>query len=159
MFIINKLINANDKHALCSAMKIVMHSCDNAISGPPKIANVTVADVTSMSMVVRWLGYHGNNPPVNYSVCVSNASAAAAAADDADWSSCQHGSHWEEIVEVEEVVTQLQPLTLYRVVVSAENGFHDVTRNTMDISTYQSTISKNKMFLSKMFTHLFRTAS
>ena len=86
-------------------LKTVFNSTSrcNAISGPPKIANVTIADVTSMSMVVRWRGYHGNNPPVNYSVCVSNASAA----DDADWSSCQHGSHWEEIVEVEEVVTQL----------------------------------------------------
>ena len=110
------------------------------VLGPPKIANVTIADVTSMSMVVRWLGYHGNNPPVNYSVCVSNASAAAAAADDADWSSCQHGSHWEEIVEVEEVVTQLQPLTLYRVVISVENAYHDVTRNSVEIELTQATL-------------------
>ena len=92
-----------------------------------------------MSMVVRWLGYHGNNPPVNYSVCVSNASAAAAA-DDADWLSCQHGSHWEEIVEVEEVVTQLQPLTLYRVVISVENGYYDVTRNSLEITKVQATL-------------------
>ena len=108
--------------------------------GPPKIANVTVADVTSMSMVVRWLGYHGNNPPVNYSVCVSNTSAAAAAADAADWSSCQHGSHWEEIVEVEEVVTQLQPLTLYGVVISVENCYHDVTRNNEEVTLRQATL-------------------
>ena len=133
------------QHALCTHMYCI----SNALaSGPPKITNVTVTDVTSMSMVVRWLGYHGNNPPVNYSVCVSNASAAAAAAaDDADWSSCQHGSHWEEIVEVEEVVTQLQPLTLYRVVIRAENEFHDVTRNEVKSLTYQSTISKNKTSL------------
>ena len=108
------------------------------VLGPPKIANVTIADVTSMSMVVRWLGYHGNNPPVNYSVCVSNASAAAAAAHDADWLSCQHGSHWEEIVE--ELVTQLQPLTLYRVVIRAENSYHDVTRNSVEIVMFQATL-------------------
>ena len=91
-------------------------------------------------MVVRWLGYHGNHPPVNYSVCVSNASAAAAAAHDADWLSCQHGSHWEEIVEVEEVVTQLQPLTLYRVVIRAENNYPDVTRNSAEIELLQVTL-------------------
>ena len=89
-----------------------------------------------MSMVVRWLGYNGNHPPVNYSVCVSNASAA----DDADWSSCQHGSHWEEIVEVEEVVTQLQPLTLYRVVITVENGYYDVTRNILEVTMRQATL-------------------
>ena len=91
-----------------------------------------------MSMVVRWLGYHGNHPPVNYSVCVSNASAAAA--DDADWLSCNHGSHWEEIVEVEEVVTQLQPLTLYRVVIRAENSYYDVTRNSAGMTLRQATL-------------------
>ena len=104
-----------------------------------------------MPMHVRQFCYHGNSPPVSYSVCVSNATVEAAAADDADWSSCQHGSHWEEIVETEKVVTQLQPLTLYRVVIRVENAYHDVTRNSVEMHHSNQAIFGLVCFVSHVF--------